>query len=87
MDMRMERFLIEQKQLKSASTKILEINSKHKIIQKITRDIVDDKVTGQTESLVKILFDEACVIEGEPVHDPRGFIERMNRCLEDVLKI
>jgi len=87
MDMRMERFLIEQKQLKSASTKILEINSKHKIIQKITRDIVDDKVTGQTESLVKILFDEACVIEGEPVHDPRGFIERMNRCLEYVLKI
>ena len=31
MDMRMERFLIEQKQLKSASTKILEINSAHNI--------------------------------------------------------
>ncbi len=87
MDMRMERFLIEQKQLKSASTKILEINSKHKIIQKITQDVVDDKITNKTESLVKILFDEACVIEGEPVHDPRGFVERMNQCLEDVLKI
>jgi molecular chaperone HtpG len=87
MDMRMERFLIEQKQLKSASTKILEINSKHKIIQKISQDIVDDKITDQTENLVKILFDEACVIEGEPVHDPRGFIERMNQCLVDVLKI
>ncbi len=87
MDMRMERFLIEQKQLKSASTKILEINSKHKIIQKIAQDIAGDKVTNQTDNLVKILFDEACVIEGEPVHDPRGFIERMNQCLEDVLKI
>lgn len=87
MDMRMERFLIEQRQLKSASTKILEINSKHKIIQKIRQDIVDDKITDQTENLVKILFDEACVIEGEPVHDPRGFIQRMNQCLEDVLKI
>ncbi len=87
MDIRMERFLIEQRQLKSASTKILEINSKHKIIQKIRQDIVDDKITDQTENLVKILFDEACVIEGEPVHDPRGFIERMNQCLEDVLKI
>jgi molecular chaperone HtpG len=87
MDMRMERFLIEQKQLKSASTKILEINSKHKIIKKITQDVVDDKITNKTESLVKILFDEACVIEGEPVHDPRGFVERMNQCLEDVLKI
>jgi molecular chaperone HtpG len=87
MEMRMERFLIEQKQLKSASTKILEINSKHKIIKKITQDVVDDKITNKTESLVKILFDEACVIEGEPVHDPRGFVERMNQCLEDVLKI
>lgn len=87
MDMRMERFLIEQKQLKSASTKILEINSKHKIIQKITQDVVDNKITNKTESWVKILFDEACVIEGEPVHDPRGFVERMNQCLEDVLKI
>jgi molecular chaperone HtpG len=87
MDIRMERFLIEQKQLKSASTKILEINTKHKIIKKIMEDISSNKADGQTEGLVKILFDEACVIEGEPVHDPRGFVSRMNQFLENMLEI
>ena len=87
MDIRMERFLIEQKQLKSGTAKILELNAKHEIIKKLMRDVVESKETAQTEDLVKILFDQACIIEGEPVHDPRGFAERMNKCLETTLKI
>ncbi len=87
MDIRMERFLIEQKQLKTASTKILELNLKHKIIKRIMQDITQDHTDEQTERLVKMLFDEACIIEGEPVHDPRDFANRMNQCLENMLRI
>lgn len=85
MDIRMERFLVEQKQLKSVSTKILEINTNHQIVKRIMQDVLEDRTSSATEDLVKLLFDQACIIEGEPVHDPRGFTERMNRCLEGAL--
>jgi molecular chaperone HtpG len=39
MDIRFERFLVENKQLPEASLKIFEINPKHKIIQKLEADI------------------------------------------------
>jgi molecular chaperone HtpG len=84
MDIRMERFLIEQKQLKSSSTKILELNPKHKIIQKINNDIGinDTSKSKDNETLVKLIFDQACIIEGEPVSDVHDFVQRLNDTLE-----
>ncbi len=81
MDMRMERFLIEQKQLNKASTKILEINPKHKIIEKIQKDMKAE----DSADLVRMLFDQACIIEGEPVHNSADFCKRMNALLERVV--
>lgn len=78
MDMRMERFLIEQKQLHQASAKILEINPKHSIILKIQNNISSD----ESVDLVKLLFDQACIIEGEPISDPAGFCKRMNSLIQ-----
>lgn len=77
MDIRMERFLIEQKQLKSAAAKIMEINMSHPIILKLEELINSNK--DAAESLVKILFDQACVIEGEPVADPSAFSKNINK--------
>jgi molecular chaperone HtpG len=76
MDLRMERFLLEQKQLHKSSKKILEINPKNNIIQKILKIKDDNKELA--EKLVLTLFDQACILEGEPVSDLSLFRERLN---------
>jgi molecular chaperone HtpG len=78
MDIRMERFLRDQNQLHSSTAKILEINANHKIVEFIAEKVSADKADASTETLVKMLFDQACVIEGEPVSDSAGFVKRLN---------
>ena len=78
MDMRMERFLLEQKQIKAGTAKILEINANHKIITYIEKNIGNDKAAD----LIKLLFDQACIIEGEAVADASSFCKRMNKLIE-----
>jgi molecular chaperone HtpG len=78
MDMRMERFLIEQKQLQGATTKILEINPKHPIIKRIEHDLSSEK----NEKIVRMLFDQACIIEGEPIKDPVAFCKLVNDLIQ-----
>ena len=77
MDMRMERFLIEQKQINHATTKILEINPKHPIILKIENNMNTD----QSADIIKILFDQACLVEGESIKDPSGFCKKVNELI------
>ncbi|MFK8039881.1 MAG: molecular chaperone HtpG [Rickettsiaceae bacterium] len=85
MDMRMERFLMEQKQLSNASIKILEINPNNNIIEKINKDLIDN-ATIDNSDLVKIIFDEACIVEGESIHDVASFVKRMNDILSKVIE-
>ncbi|MBP7190331.1 MAG: molecular chaperone HtpG, partial [Rickettsiaceae bacterium] len=80
-DMRMERFLIEQKQLKSASAKILEINPNNKIITNIEKNIGDESM----KEIVHLLFDQACIIEGEQVADVSSFAKCLNKLIESSL--
>jgi len=82
MDIRMERFLIEQKQLMTSSAKILELNPKHSIIQKINSDVITNKKSDDTEELVKLIFDQACILEGEPVKDLGDFAIRLNAVIQ-----
>jgi len=82
MDIRMERFLIGQKQLVSSSAKILEINPKHPIINKMKLGLENGK---NLEDLVRVLYDQACIIEGEPISDASGFSRRMNHFLQEAL--
>jgi molecular chaperone HtpG len=80
MDMRMERFLIDQKQLHVRSAKNMEINAKHPIIRKLAHDLKKQQMDGLSE-VVTILFDQACIIEGEPISDPGAFSKRLNQFL------
>jgi molecular chaperone HtpG len=79
MDIRMERFLIEQKQLNSSSAKILEINPHHSILVKISHDLENNTVSDDTEDLVRLIYDQACVIESEPLANPAEFCRRLNK--------
>lgn len=78
MDIRMERYLIEQKQLASTTAKILEINPDHKIISKITEEIDKKDKEEENKDLIHLLYDQACIIEGEPVVDAGAFSKRLN---------
>ncbi|HJK86660.1 MAG TPA: molecular chaperone HtpG [Candidatus Megaira endosymbiont of Nemacystus decipiens] len=85
MDIRMERYLIEQKQLSSASAKILEINPKHKIVAKINKQMKDESKKQENKDLVYMLYDQACIIEGQPVSDVALFSKRLNNLFEKVI--
>ncbi len=81
MSIRMEKYLIDQKQLKVASAKILEINMGHPIVQKIAADVEKNNTSSNTEDLVYIIYDQACVLEGENLKDPQGFMKRLNKII------
>ena len=84
MDIRMERYLIEQKQLVGASAKILEINPNHKIVLKIGAGLKKKDNQDENAALVHLLYDQACIIEGEPVPDAGAFSKRLNSILEEI---
>ena len=84
MDIRMERYLIEQKQLAGATAKILEINPNHKIVIKIGNELNDKTKEEENKELAHLLYDQACIIEGEPVADAAAFSKRLNILLEKV---
>jgi molecular chaperone HtpG len=81
MDMRMERFLVSQKQLASATPKVLEVNTDHSIVKFIGANLESDKA----KDLIELLFDEACIIEGEVITDTGAFSRRFNSFLEKAL--
>ena len=77
MDIRMERYMIEQKQIPAASSKIFEINPNHAIIKNINKNINDESKKEENISIIKTLFDQACIIEGEPILNNKDFSERL----------
>jgi molecular chaperone HtpG len=81
MDMRMERFLVAQKQLVTSTPKVLEINPEHAIVKYIGDNTSSDKA----KDLVELLFDQACIIEGEIITDTSAFSKRFNNFLEKAL--
>lgn len=80
MDIRMERFLVSQKQMAAASPKILEINPENAIVKFIGNNLSSAK----SKDLIELLFDEACIIEGEVIVDTGAFSKRFNSFLEKV---
>jgi molecular chaperone HtpG len=82
MDIRLERYLLEQKQINSASAKILEINPQNLIIQKLHREFENQDNKEQNSDIVRTLFDLACVIEDEPIKDTADFSRRIQKILQ-----
>lgn len=83
MDIRLERFLREQKQVSAMSAKILEINPEHDIIRTLARKVAaganDEDIN--LKDIALLLFDQAKILEGEEVSDPAEFSKRINRFL------
>lgn len=77
MDFRLERFLIEQKQLQKGSAKILEVNPDNAIIQSLVNRLSDNSSTSDIEDVTWMLFDQARILEGEEITDPAAFTRRL----------
>lgn len=73
MDLRMERFLAEHKQLPTRLAKIVEINPTHPVIQALAANPNDDALW--------LLFDQALIAEGEPVMDTAAFARRLGKLM------
>ena len=87
MDIYTERLLMEQRRSSFPVPKVLEINSKHPIIQRINSDLLaeDQHSIINNEELVKLIFDEACIIEGQLPSNVVEFSQRINNIMEKVL--
>lgn len=91
MNMKMERFLIDQKQLQSKSTKIFEINKNHaliaKIFDKVNRADESEMSSLKEEFNEKIwnLFDFTSIIQGEELFNSKEFSRRASKILEEII--
>lgn len=81
MDIRLERFLLEQKQIQGATAKIFEINPENKIIKSLNEDYVNSDKKDAATDRIKTLFDIACIIEDEPIKDAKDFSRRIQNLI------
>lgn len=77
MDIRLERFLLEQKQIQAGTAKIFEINPSNSIIKNLNNDYANEAKKGEVRDIIFTLFDLACVIEDEPIKDAKDFSRRI----------
>ncbi len=77
MDIRLERFLLEQKQIQAGTTKIFEINPTNKIIKDLNENYADEAKKIVAQDRIETLFDLACIIEDEPIKDAKDFSRRL----------
>lgn len=77
MDIRLERFLLEQKQIQAGTSKIFEINPNNSIIKNLNENCGDEAKKSEARDVIFTLFDLACIIEDEPIKDAKDFSRRI----------
>ncbi|MFQ3307565.1 MAG: molecular chaperone HtpG [Candidatus Midichloriaceae bacterium] len=85
MSPRMEKFLIEQKQMPNKSARILEINPNHVIMKKINNSLQKDIKNDQDANLIHVIYVQACLIEGDSIDSPSDFAQQLNSLLEKIV--
>lgn len=82
MDIRLERFLLEQKQIQAGTAKIFEINPGNSIIKFLNENYLSEAKKSDVQDKVHTLFDLACVIEDEPIKDAKDFSRRIQSLMK-----
>ncbi|MDF1792605.1 MAG: molecular chaperone HtpG [Thalassobaculaceae bacterium] len=84
MDMNLERMLRQHKQLDQAAPRVLEVNPDHALIRGLAKLVQDGKTEG-IEDAAHLLFEQARILEGEPVSDPKAFTRRFSEVMVKAL--
>jgi molecular chaperone HtpG len=82
MDMHLERLLKQHRQLETASKRILELNPRHKLIERLAASVGEAGASEQLSEFAWLLLDQARIVEGEQLPDPPAFARRLATLLE-----
>ncbi len=82
MDMHLERLLKQHHQLDSAAKRILELNPRHKLIERLAATVGETGASDQIGEFAWLLLDQARIVEGEQLPDPPAFARRLAQLLE-----
>jgi molecular chaperone HtpG len=82
MDMHFERLLKQHRQLDTMSKRILELNPRHKLINRLAAMVGEAGASDQLSEFAWILLDQARIIEGEQLPDAAAFARRLSTVLE-----
>jgi molecular chaperone HtpG len=82
MDMHLERLLKQHRQLDTMSKRILELNPRHKLIERLAATVGEAGASDQLSEFAWLLLDQARIVEGEQLPDPPSFARRLATLLE-----
>jgi molecular chaperone HtpG len=82
MDMHFERLLKQHRQLDTMSKRILELNPRHKLIERLAATVGEAGASDQLSEFAWLLLDQARIIEGEQLPDAAAFARRLSTLLE-----
>jgi len=82
MDMHFERLLKQHRQLDTMSKRILELNPRHRLIERLAAIVGEVGASDQLSEFAWLLLDQARIIEGEQLPDPPAFARRLATLLE-----
>jgi molecular chaperone HtpG len=82
MDMNLERILRQHQQVQDAAPRVLEINPMHPLIKGLAKKAKKDKPGQEIEDAALLLFDQARILDGEPVSDVKAFAQRLSKVME-----
>jgi len=85
MDIHLERFLKQHNQVRTSSTRILEINPTHKLIHKMADVAKNNSDKKDLEDMTWLLLDQARLLDGETLSDPIGFSKRLGSVLAKII--
>ena len=83
-DRQLQKMLQGAGRIDSAAKPVLEINPGHQLIAALAACPAEDKTFR--EDAVKLLLDQARVLDGDKPEDPRAFAERLSRVFDRALK-
>jgi len=76
MDIHLERLLKQHKQLDRSFARILEINPGHALIRRLAEVAEKEDAGSLLSEAAHLLLDQARIMEGEPLPDPREYARR-----------
>jgi molecular chaperone HtpG len=82
LDMHLERLLKQHQRLDKQAKRILEINPKNSLVQRLATMIGKDGASDSLGEFAWLLLDQARILEGEQLPDPSAFARRLSGLLE-----
>ncbi len=64
------------------SKRILELNPNHAIVERLRQVQQEDPKGDRLKQWIELLYDQALLVEGSPLHDPVRFAKRMTELLQ-----